>query len=80
MSKNQNYYISVVAKGKLNNGDYATISGIVKLSPGCDEDWLNKQLSESIANSWGEKPNEIIITSVSQISRGLYNRLRNLEE
>jgi len=80
MAKNQNYYISVTAEGNFNDGEHITVSGIVKLVPGCDTTWLNNTLAEQITNVCGRKPDEVIITSLSQISRGLYNRLRNLED
>lgn len=81
MPKNQNYYIAVTAEGKFFDGNNDVIvSGFVKLSPGCDEAWLLNELSEAITKSHQQKPDEIVITSLSQISRGLYNRLRNLEE
>lgn len=80
MAKNQNYYISVTAECKLSDGEHITVSGLVKLMPGCDKAWLDNTLTEHITNACGRKPNEVIVTSLSQISRGLYNRLRNLED
>lgn len=80
MAKNQNYYMSVTAEGKFNDGEHITVSGVVKLAPGCDETWFDKTLTERITTYCGRKPDKLIITSLSQISRGLYNRLRNLEE
>ena len=81
MAKKQNYYIAVTAEGKFYDNDNGVIvNGFVKLSPGCDKAWLFNELSNVITNSHQQKPDEIVITSLSQISRGLYNRLRNLEE
>lgn len=80
MSKNQNYYIAVTAEGKFyDNDNDIIINGFVKLSPGCDKAWLLNELSDVITNSNQQKPDEIVITSLSQISRGLYNRLTNQE-
>ncbi len=79
MAKNQNYYISVTAKCKFNDGGHITVNGLIKLAPGCDNTWLDKTLTESITTSCGRKPDEVIITSLSQISKGLYDRLRNQE-
>lgn len=80
MAKKQNYYISVTAESKFNDGEHITVNGLVKLAPGCDKTWLDNTLIELITDACGRKPDEIIITSLSQISRGLYNRLRNLED
>lgn len=80
MSKNQNYYISVTAECKFyNNDDNIIINGFVKLSPGCDKAWLFNELSNAMTNSHQQKPDEIVITSLSQISKGLYDRLTNQE-
>lgn len=79
MPKNKNYYIAVTAEVVLKNNDCATISGYVQLKPGCDKVWLNNMLSKTYSESMGENPKEIVITSLSEISRGLYNRLTNQE-
>ena len=79
MAKNKNYYIVVTAEATLKNDCSATISGYVQLAPGCDKVWLEEQLSGICSKKFGENPKEIIITSLSEISRGLYNRLMNQE-
>ena len=80
MAKKQNYYISVTAEGKFyDNGNGVIVNGFVKLSPGCDKAWLFNELSNVITNSHQQKPDEIVITSLSQISKGLYDRLTNQE-
>ena len=80
MAKKQNYYIAVTAEGKFyDNDNDVIVNGFVKLSPGCDKAWLFNELSEVITNSYQQKPDEIVITSFSQISKGLYDRLTNQE-
>ncbi len=79
MAKNKNYYIVVTAEATFKNNTNATISGYVQLAPGCDKVWLEDELSETCSKKFGENPKEIIITSLSEISRGLYNRLTNQE-
>ena len=79
MAKNKNYYIAVTAECELNDGNDITINGFVQLAPGCDMDWLNNTLTDHIAERYGNKPNKVIITSLSQISKGLYDRLMNQE-
>lgn len=80
MAKNKNYYITVTAEVTFKDDSSATISGYVKLAPGCDKDWLVDELSRICHDQFGINPREIIITSLSEISRGLYNRLTNNEE
>lgn len=75
MAKNKNYYITVTAEADSK----VTISGYVKLAPGCDKVWLKDELSKVCHEKFGITPKEIIITSLSEISRGLYNRLMNEE-
>ena len=79
MSKNKNYYIAVTAECKLNDDNDITINGFVQLAPGCDRAWLENTLTDYIAESCGNKPDKVIITSLSQISKGLYDRLMNQE-
>lgn len=75
MAKNKNYYVAITAEVDSK----VTISGYVKLAPGCDKVWLMDELSKVCKERFGVTPTEIIITSLSEISRGLYNRLMNEE-
>ena len=75
MAKNKNYYIAITAEVDNN----VTISGYVKLAPGCDKVWLMNELSNVCHEKFGITQKEISITSLSEISRGLYNRLMNEE-
>lgn len=79
MAKNKNYYIAVTAEVTLKDDSSVTISGYVQLNPGCDKVWLADDISKICNEKIGENPKEIIITSISEISRGLYNRLTNRE-
>lgn len=79
MAKNKNYYIAVTAEATFNDDSSATISGYVQLDPGCNKDWLANELSKLCRKKFGKNPREIIITSLSEISRGLYNRLTDQE-
>ena len=79
MAKNKNYYIVVTAEVTFNDDSSATISGYVQLDPGCDKDWLVDELSKLCRKKFGQNPKEIIVTYLSEISRGLYNRLTNQE-
>lgn len=79
MAKNQNYYVSVVVEAKLDDGGIVTANGVVKLAPGCDSTWLENEFSNNLAESYNHKVDECIITSLSQISKGLYDRLTNNE-
>ena len=80
MAKNKNYYVVVVAEAKLADGSKVTANGYVKLMPGCDATWLKNELSNKFTEFYNQKVNDCIITSLSQISKGLYNRLSNLED
>ena len=80
MTKNKNYYVAVTAEATFKDDSSVTISGYVKLAPGCDKVWLADELSRICRDKFGFYPQEIIITSLSEISRGLYNRLTNNEE
>lgn len=80
MGKNKNYYITVTADATFKDDSRVTISGYIKLAPGCDKVWLMDELSKICHEKLGITPQEIIITSLSEISRGLYNRLTNNEE
>lgn len=79
MPKNKNYYIAVTAEVMSKDNGNATISGYIQLKPGCDKVWLENTLRKTYSESMGENPKEIVITSLSEISRGLYNRLTNQE-
>lgn len=79
MAKNKNYYVMVVAEAKLDDGSEVTANGYVKLMPGRDGTWLNNEISNNLAEVCNHKVNECVITSLSQISKGLYDRLRNEE-
>lgn len=79
MAKNKNYYIAITAEVIFKDNSNARISGYVQLKPGCDKFWLENTLRKTYSESTGENPKEIIITSLSEISRGLYNRLTNQE-
>ena len=79
MAKNKNYYIAVTAEAMFYDDSSVTISGYVQLTPGCDKVWLEDSLIKICSEKFGENPKEIIITSLSEISRGLYNRLMNRE-
>lgn len=76
MAKNKNYYIAFTAEVDSNT----KISGSAKLAPGCDRAWLEDELRRRYHEQYGIPSQEIIITSLSEISRGLYNRLTNNEE
>lgn len=80
MAKNKNYYAAVTAEATFKDDSSVTISGYVKLAPGCDKVWLVDELSRICNEKFGATTKEIIITSLSEISRGLYNRLTNNEE
>jgi predicted nucleic acid-binding Zn ribbon protein len=79
MSKKQNYYAVVVVEAKLDGGSKVTANSCVKLSPGCDATWLHNELSNNLTKVYNHKVDECIITSLSQISKGLYDRLTNQE-
>lgn len=79
MSKNQNYYVSVAVEANLDDGSKVTANLVVKLAPGCDSNWLENELSNELAEAYNHKVNECVITSLSQISKGLYDRLTNKE-
>jgi hypothetical protein len=79
MAKNKNYYISVTAEAMFKDNSTATINGYVQLKPGWDKVLLTDELSKVCGKKFGLEPKEVIITSLSEISRGLYNRLNNLE-
>lgn len=79
MAKNQNYYAVVVVEAKLDDGSKVTANGYVKLSPGCNGTWLQNELSNNLTKVYNRKVNECVITSLSQISKGLYDRLTNKE-
>lgn len=79
MAKNKNYYITVTADATFKDDSRVTISGYIKLAPGCDKVWLEDELSRICNKKLGKNPKEIIITSLSEISRGLYKRLTNQE-
>ena len=80
MAKNQNYYVVAGVEAELDDGGKVTANLVAKLAPGCDSTWLQNELSNDLAKAYNHKVNVCVITSLSQISRGLYNRLRNLEE
>jgi hypothetical protein len=77
MAKNKNYYIAVTAEVMLKNNSNAIINGYLQLKPGCDKVWLENELIKICSEKTGRTPEEIIIVSLSEISRGLYNRLTN---
>ena len=79
MAKNQDYYVVAAVEAELDDGCKVTANFVVKLAPGCDSTWLHNKLSNNLAEAYNHKVNECIITSLSQISKGLYNRLRNQE-
>jgi len=79
MAKNKNYYIAVTAEATLKNDDSVMINGYVQLAPGFDKVWLENELSEACSRKFGDSPKEIVIISLTEISRGLYNRLTNQE-
>lgn len=79
MAKNKNYYIAVTAEVMFKDDSSVTLSGYQQLKPGCDKVWLDNELSKICSEKIGKKPKEIIITSLSEISKGLYNRLTNQE-
>ena len=80
MAKNQNYYVVAAVEAELDDGGKVTANLVVKLEPGCDSAWLQNEISNNLAKVYNHKVDGCIITSLSQISRVLYNRLRNLEE
>jgi len=79
MGKNKNYYIAVSAEIMFNDNDIVKMSGYTQLKPGCDKVWLEDELSRICNKKLGKSPKEIIITSLSEISKGLYDRLTNQE-
>ena len=79
MAKNQNYYVVAAVEAELDDGGKVTANLVVKLAPGCDSTWLQNELSNNLAEAYNHKVNECIVTSLSQISKGLYDRLRNQE-
>ncbi len=79
MAKEKNYYIAVTAEVIFKDGSGLTMNGYVQLKPGCDKVWLANELSRICCEKIGRTPEEVIITSLSEISRGLYHRLTNQE-
>lgn len=79
MLKDKIYYLAVTAEVMLKDNSKTTISGYVRLKPGCDKVWMVDELKKTCNKTLGINPEEIVITSLSEISRGLYNRLTNQE-
>ena len=79
MSKAKNYYLFVAAK--VVDDDYeGTISGCIKLTPGSSMDTIVSYMKKRITQENDAEPKEIIVTSLSEISKGLYERLTENEK
>lgn len=80
MSKAKNYYLFVAAKVVFDDNYDGTISGCIKLTPGSSMDTIVSYMKKRITEENVAEPKEIVVTSLSEISKGLYERLTEKEK